>query len=248
MKLAYFTSARGTGSRNLFQTTMSAIKSGYLNAEIVCVVCNREQGQSAFTDAFFNEVQRHNIPLITQSSLHWRKRVRGEITQNPRARIASWRNEYDAEILKKIAPYTPDIALLAGYMLVLTESLVNALPVFNLHPALPKGPTGTYQEVIHSLILADATKSGIQMQRVTPELDKGEVVSWCEYAIPNSPKPKNAQTILTSLLFNAIRAKGVERESIFMIESLVALSQKTNATHPIDLTQVVESRLVDRPY
>ena len=83
MKLAYFTSARGTGSRNLFQTTMSAIKSGYLNAEIVCVVCNREQGQSAFTDAFFNEVQRHNIPLITQSSLHWRKRVRGEITQNP---------------------------------------------------------------------------------------------------------------------------------------------------------------------
>lgn len=248
MKLAYFTSARGAGSRNLFRTTLSAIKSGYLNAEIVCVVCNRQQGQTAFTDAFLKEVQRHNIPLITQSSLHWRNRVRGEITQNPHARIASWRNDYDAEILKKISPYKPDIALLAGYMLVLTEPLVNALPVFNLHPALPSGPTGTYQEIIHSLILADATKSGIQMQRVTPELDKGDVVSWCEYAIPNSPKPKSEQKVLTSLLFNAIRAKGVERESIFMIESLVALSQKTNATHPTDLTQVVESRLVDRPY
>ena len=248
MKLAYFTSARGTGSRNLFQTTMSAVNSGHLNAEIACVVCNREQGQSPNTDAFFNEVQQHNIPLVAQSSRDWRKRVNGEISQNPHARIASWRNDYDSKLLERILPYKPDIALLAGYMLVITEPLVNALPIFNLHPALPNGPTGTYQEVIRSLIRANATKTGIQMQRVTLQLDKGDVVSWCEYPIPNSPKPHPTEDVLESPLFNAIREKGLQRETIFMIETLVALAQGIDATQPVNLTHIVESRLLSRPY
>ena len=249
LRLAWFASARGTSSRLLLRETLRAIDEGRLDAEIVCVFCNRERGQSTNTDAFLDDVEAAGIPLITSSSLAWRRRVGGEIS-DPQGELAPWRREYDANALKAISKYEPDAAMLAGYMLVVTDALCDALPMLNLHPALPDGPIGTWRDVIHELIAAGAGESGMMLQRVTTELDRGAVVSLCRYPIP-SPQwdalwdapPRQGDE--ESALFQAIRAAGVAREPIFVVESLRAIADgRINLAGqggPLDLTADVES-------
>ena len=255
LRLAWFASARGTSSRLLLREALRAIAEGRLDAEIVCVFCNRERGQSPNTDAFLDDVEAAGIPLITSSSLAWRRRVGGEVS-DPQGKLAPWRREYDADALARIRPYQPDAAMLAGYMLVVTDTLCDALPMLNLHPALPDGPIGTWRDVIHELIAAGANESGMMLQRVTTELDRGAVVSLCRYpirgqefdALWDAPPRQGDEE---STLFQAIRAAGVAREPIFIVESLRAIADAridpAGRGGALDLTGAVESSLEDKP-
>ena len=249
LRIAWFASAHGTSSRLLLRETLRAIDEGRLDAKIVCVFCNRERGQSANTDAFLDDAAAAGIPLIASSSLAWRRRVGGAIS-DPQGELAPWRRDYDADALKAISKYEPDAAMLAGYMLVVTDTLCEALPMLNLHPALPDGPIGVWQTVIHELIAAGASESGMMLQRVTTELDRGAVVSLCRYPIRGQgfdelwtapPRPGGEE----SALFQAIRAAGVAREPIFVVESLRAIADGridlTGQGGPLDLTADVES-------
>ena len=249
LRIAWFASAHGTSSRLLLRETLRAIAEGRLDAEIVCVFCNRERGQSANTDAFLDDVEAAGIPLITSSSLAWRRRVGGEIS-DPQGELAPWRRDYDADALKAISKYKPDAAMLAGYMLVVTDALCDALPMLNLHPALPDGPIGVWQTVIHELIAAGASESGMMLQRVTTELDRGAVVSLCRYPIRGQgfdelwtapPRQGGGE----SALFQAIRAAGVAHEPIFIVETLRAIADGridlVGQGGPLDLTADVES-------
>jgi hypothetical protein len=58
--------------------------------------------------------------------------------------------------------------------------------MINLHPAAPGGPAGTWQEVIWQLIRTGAHKTGVMMHLVTPELDRGPVVTYCIFSIRGS--------------------------------------------------------------
>lgn len=251
LRLAWFASARGTSSRLLLREALRAIAEGRLDAEIVCVFCNRERGQSPNTDAFLDDVEAAGIPLITSSSLAWRRRVGGAIS-DPQGKLAPWRREYDADALARIRPYQPDAAMLAGYMLVVTDALCGALPMLNLHPALPDGPIGTWRDVIHELIAAGAGESGMMLQRVTTELDRGAVVSLCRYPIRGQefdalwgepPRQRDEE----STLFQAIRAAGVAREPVFIVESLRAIADGRidpgGQGGALDLTAHVESAI-----
>ena len=251
LRLAWFASARGTSSRLLFNRARAAIADGSLDAEIVCVFCNREPGQSPNTDAFLDDVSAAGIPLIARSSAAWRKRVGGQ-RSDPAASLAPWRRDYDEWVRDQIAPYRPDAALLAGYMLVVTDALCDALPMLNLHPAAPDGPTGTWQQVISRIIRSRAREHGMQLQQVTPELDRGPVVTSATYPIRgpgfdplwrSGPDPSDQD----SPLFRAIRRAGVQREPIFIIESLRAFARNP-ATPPaqLDITEIVERRLAER--
>ena len=263
LRLAWFASARGTSSRLLLGEALRAIGEGRLDAEIVCVFCNRERGQSANTDAFLDDVEAAGIPLITSSSLAWRQRVGGEISDPQgdldswinwrrwlrRGRLAAWRRDYDADALARIQPYQPDAAMLAGYMLVTTEVLCEALPMLNLHPALPDGPIGIWSDVIHELIAAGESESGMMLQRITTELDRGDVVSMCRYPIRGGQfdalwASEHQAGDEESALFRAIRATGVARESLFVVESLRAIADGridlANLAAPLDLTAAVE--------
>ncbi len=249
LRIAWFASAHGTSSRLLLRETLRAIAEGRLDAEIVCVFCNRERGQSANTDAFLDDAAAAGIPLIASSSLAWRRRVGGEIS-DPQGDLAPWRRDYDVDALKAISEYEPDAAMLAGYMLVVTDALCGALPMLNLHPALPDGPIGVWQTVIHELIAAGADESGMMLQRVTTELDRGAVVSLCRYPIRGQgfdelwtapPRQSDGE----SVLFQAIRAAGVAREPIFVVETLRAIADGridlAGQGGPLDLTADVES-------
>ena len=249
LRIAWFASAHGTSSRLLLRETLRAIAEGRLDAEIVCVFCNRERGQSTNTDAFLDDVEAAGIPLITSSSLAWRRRVGGAIS-DPQGELAPWRRDYDADALARIRPYRPDAAMLAGYMLVVTDALCDALPMLNLHPALPDGPIGVWRDVIHELIAAGAGESGMMLQRVTTELDRGAVVSLCRYPIRgqgfdelwDAPPRQGGEE---SALFQAIRAAGVAREPIFVVETLRAIADGridlAGQGGALDLTADVES-------
>ena len=72
---------------------------------------------------------------------------------------------------------------MAGYMLILGDPELDGLVLVNIHPALPWGPRGTWQEVIHQLIAEDANEQGIMVHMVTKVLDRGPVISYCRFPV-----------------------------------------------------------------
>ena len=49
-------------------------------------------------------------------------------------------------------PYRLGVLVMAGYMLIVSPAMCRRFAILNLHPALPGGPTGTWQEVIWRLL------------------------------------------------------------------------------------------------
>ncbi len=258
LRIAWFATAKGTSSRLLFESTQAAIRAGRLDAEIVVVFCNRERGQSPNTDAFLDSVAAGGTPLVTIGSGDWRRRVDGA-TSRPGRALAPWREDFDHAVVEAITPYRPEVGMLAGYMLITTAALCERLPLLNLHPAEPGGPVGTWQEVIEALIAARAATSGLMLQRVTTELDRGPIVAWCRYPLregstdalwAGAPDPADRE----SELFREIRARGVRREPAFIIASLQAIAAwraRSGADLPaagdagpaLDVTDAVEAAL-----
>ncbi|MYE05712.1 MAG: phosphoglycerate transporter [Chloroflexi bacterium] len=252
LRIAWFATARGGSSRKLLNAANDAIREGRLDAEIVCVVCNRVRGQSANTDRFLDDVDRAGIPLISSSSLEWRRRVGGEISV-PGRDLASWRRDFDSHLYQQMLQYSPDVGMLAGYMLVITDVICDQLPCINLHPALPDGPIGTWQQVIHELIARQADRSGMVLQRVTTELDRGPTVTWAEYPIRGPQFDRlwdefgdDAES--ETPLFHAIREAGASREPTFILQSLQAIASSRADIGPeiaagSDITAAVEAEM-----
>ena len=94
------------------------------------------------------------------------------------------RPDFDRLALDALDDYHPDICVLAGYMLILSEEMHHRFPFLNLHPALPDGPIGTWQEVTWELIDRRATRTGAMIHLATEALDRGPVVSYC--TVPHS--------------------------------------------------------------
>ena len=253
LRLAWFATAKGTSSKLLFQRACDAIDAGELDAEIVVVFCNRDRGQSPNTDAFLDVVQDRGTPLVTLSSGEWRKRVGGSVSK-PGEPLAAWRGDYEAAARARLEPYGPQLGVLAGFMLIAPD-LCEWLPLLNLHPALPRGPVGTWQEVVRELIASEADESGMMLQRSTRELARGPVLTSGRYTLRGPDLDGlwtgTAQTAAEdSPLFQAIRARGVEREPHFVIASLQAVADGrvpipsiSEAGPNVDLTADVEQAL-----
>lgn len=236
LQIGWFTTARGEGSRNLFTSVAEQIVSGDLPAQISVVFCNRERGEAEATDAFFDLVVAYGVPLVTLSSVRFRKEHGGERSR-PSQPLPAWRRAYDREVVNLLAPYRFDIGVLAGYMLIVTEELCDRYPLLNLHPAAPGGPEGVWQEVIWQLIEQGATHSGVQIQRVTLDVDRGPVVTYCLYPIRGADIDPLWAAIagrdLSRLreagenlpLFREIRRRGMVREAPLLVETLRAFAE-----------------------
>ena len=99
-----------------------------------------------------------------------------------------WREHYGSDMATMLRRYQVDLDVFAGYMLWLDDANCKKRKVINLHPARPGGPVGTWQQVIWQ-VMKDALEGrtefvqGAQMQRVTPEWDKGPAISYFEFPI-----------------------------------------------------------------
>jgi len=136
-----------------------------------------------------------------------------------------WRVKYDREVNKKIKSFACDLCVLAGYMLIVSEELCQRHDMINLHPAPPGGPAGSWQEVIWALIDSKADTAGAMIHVVTPELDKGPVVSYCLFSIKGEAFAQYWRKDDRNTLFGLIRQHELAREFPLITLTLQSLSR-----------------------
>ena len=76
-----------------------------------------------------------------------------------------------------LIPHRLGVLVLAGYMLIASPALCRKYAMLNLHPALPGGPKGMWQQVIWELLENEADETGAMIHLATAQLDRGPVVS-----------------------------------------------------------------------
>ena len=229
IRIGWFTTARGPGSRGFFEAVHGAIESGQLDARFEYVFSNRERGEGDASDSFFDRVRDLGIPLVNLSS----RRFRAERGGGP---WAGHRDAFHAEAMGRIAGFDADYCVLAGYMLITSDEMCRRLILVNLHPALPGGPTGTWQQVIWELIESGAAHTGVMVHVATEVLDGGPVLAYCTYPIRGprfddlwtEVESESADQLRTQgedqRLFAAIRAEGLRRERPLLVETLRSLA------------------------
>ena len=267
LRIGWFTTARGQGSRRMFEAVREAIAAGGLDAELAFVFCNRERGESAATDGFLDRAAEAGAPVVTRSSVAYRRAVGGERSR-PGEPLPAWRLEYDRQVDADLAPHPFDIGMLAGYMLILEREFVAKHAILNLHPALPDGPAGVWRAVIRELIRSGAGASGVMLHLAIAEVDAGPPVAYCRYPLrdaplealrarlPGPPAELGDGALEDSPLFAAIRERGLARESPLVVAALAefaagrlravgprVLGADGRPARPADLSASVDARL-----
>lgn len=229
-RIGWFSTGRDEAARELLGTVMSEIAASRLKAQVSFVFSHREPGESQESDHFFRQVRGYGIPLICLSS---------RLTLGRRRPTSDWRRSFDQQVMEQLSRTAGlDLGVLAGYMLIVGEEMCRRYPLINLHPAAPGGPAGTWQEVVWQLIAERAERSGVMMHRVTPELDRGPVATYCAYSLRGGELEQAWQAIAgrpvadlktkegESLpLFQFIRREGVRRELPLIVATLGAFSR-----------------------
>jgi phosphoribosylglycinamide formyltransferase-1 len=236
LRIGWFATGRGETSPKLLRAAVDAIRDGRLDAEIAFVFSNRERGQFQISDAFFDQVQSHGIPLVTLSDQRFRREAGGEAARAGQP-LPAWRTEYDRAVVELLRPYAWDIGMLAGYMLITTAPLLEDHTLLNLHPAAPGQPAGTWQEVIWKLMEQRVDHGGVRIHLVTKELDEGPIVTYCTYPLRGATidllwrgvESRNVADIRNTEgeanpLFQEIHRRGVARELPLVIETLRAFA------------------------
>jgi folate-dependent phosphoribosylglycinamide formyltransferase PurN len=230
LTVGWFSTGRGEGSLGLLRFIQERISLGDIDARIQFVFSNREPGEAEGSDRFFQQVRDYNIPLVNFSSQRFRRQRGGK--------FADHRPEYDREVMARIEEFTPDVCVLAGYMLIVGSEMCRRYTMLNLHPALPTGPAGTWQEVIWELIESRADRTGAMVHLATEELDNGPVIAYFTFPIVGGPFDEGWREIegkpISQVrsdygeelpLFRLIRQEGYKREPYLLAASLKALAK-----------------------
>ncbi|MCL1984250.1 MAG: phosphoribosylglycinamide formyltransferase [Methanomassiliicoccaceae archaeon] len=235
LRLGWFSSGRGPGSRNLLRTVMDRKSKGIIDVNIEFVFCNWDNNEEPNArkeqrEQFFDMVKGYNIPLVT---LSWRS-FRPEFCKDDEEER---RNEYGKKMRELLSGYRFDIGVLAGYMLWVDDETCETYDLINLHPALPAGPKGTWQEVIWQLIRDDEREHGVMIHLCTKEWDRGSALTYCGFPIRGDGydglwdgmyeklKTRSLEQIMTEEgenepLFAKIRKDGAERELPLIVSTI----------------------------
>ncbi|MEW6183521.1 MAG: formyltransferase family protein [Bacillota bacterium] len=217
LRIGWFSTGRDTAAGQLLQVVVKAVESGELPLEIAFVFSNREEGEGVESDSFLRLVKTYGLRPVTFSSRCFEPGLRRRGLGGDDEALALWRDRYHTEVLKRIDSFEVAFSFLAGYMLVVSAEMCLRHTMLNLHPALPGGPKGTWQEVIWQLIGQKAGEAGAMIHLVTPELDEGPPVAYCRFP-------------LTSPEFDALWAELAWRRQH---ESLAQIIRSDGETNPL---------------
>jgi phosphoribosylglycinamide formyltransferase-1 len=250
LTIGWFSTGRDEAARQLLQIAYRKIQGGDIKGRVVFIFSNREPGEYKESDLFFELAQTYKIPLICLSSQKF-KEPSGSLENTDEENLHQWRLKYDRQVMKLLAGFNPDLCVLAGYMLIVGEEMCHRYNMINLHPAVPGGPKGSWQEVIWTLMENKAAESGVMMHLVTPELDRGPVITYCTYSIRGEPfdrywRELNGRQVSEvkqeqgeqNELFQLIRRHGLAREFPLIVSTLKIFSEGE--------VKIVDGRLVDR--
>lgn len=235
MEFGWWTTGRDQAAVDLFDAVWRAIKEGVIPGKISYVFCSKAKGEGVHSDRLMDTASMLGLPVVNISAAGFMPELRA-------ADRDKWRELYHGAVLDAVRDFHQDIVVLAGYMWVVSARVCQSFPIINLHPALPGGPCGTWQEVIWQLIRERAGRAGAMMHLVTPELDRGPAITWCAFDIKDgapwdvlwrqldeSLKTSDLDAIKASYgetqpLFAAIRKEGVKREIPLIIQTLRLLA------------------------
>jgi phosphoribosylglycinamide formyltransferase-1 len=104
-----------SGNGSNLQVIINKIESGELNARIACVISNNPDAHALI------RAKTHAIPAIVHENSGFTSR-----------------REYDAVLVNILQEYDVELVVLAGFMRILSDVMVNAFPnaIMNIHPAL----------------------------------------------------------------------------------------------------------------
>jgi len=249
LKIGWFSTGRGEGSYGLLSSALEAIYSGDLNAELAFVFVNRVKGQTKRTDRFLELVGSRGIPLVMLSSRDFRR-------ANDNKPWAELREAFDEAAIELLRPHNADIAVHSGYMLI-APLLCSKYLTLNLHPALPGGTIGMWQQAVWDVITEGLDETGAMIHVSTENVDEGPVLSTATFSVRGGEfdslwadvngadfdalKSDPGEDLP---LFKAIRCAGLLRERPLLIETLKAVGEgqidPTGAGDVVDLSVEVE--------
>jgi len=190
VRIGWLSTGRDPAARNLLSEVMGRAARDGLDLDLGVVFCDRERGESPESDAFLDLAAELGLTTVTLSSAAswraWREQPdapTGERPRNRRALREAWRKTYHDQVTALLEPFEADLLVLAGYMVITSPDMCERFAILNLHPALPGGPQGTWQEVIWQLLADEAHETGAMMHLATAELDSGPVVAYCSFPI-----------------------------------------------------------------
>ena len=150
VKVGALVSGRGSN----LQAIIDNIGTGALSAELTVVISDQ-------ADAYALErAKKHNIPAVPVSA----KGYKGK------------RDEYDALLVKELRKYNVELVVLAGFMRIITPTLLKAFPnrVMNIHPALLPAFPGLH---VQKAALEHGVKfSGCTVHFVDEGMDSGPII------------------------------------------------------------------------
>ena len=146
-KIAIFASGSGTNFEAL-------VNEKYKNGEIVLLVCDKPNAY------VIERAKNHNIPYAIFELKKFENKAK-----------------YEEAIVNKLKEEKIDLVLLAGYMKIVDETLLNAYEgrIVNIHPALLPSFKGAHG-------IADAYNYGVKIMGVTihyvnKEVDGGKIIA-----------------------------------------------------------------------
>ena len=178
MRVGWFSTGRDPAAANLLSDVVARAQQDDVALEIGAVFCDRERGEAPESDRFLDLVDRLGIPAVTLSSrASWAEAQKLGVSR------ASWRDAYHRGVAELLIPYRLGVLVLAGYMLITSPALCRKFAILNLHPALPGGPKGMWQQVIWELLESGADETGAMIHLATAQLDRGPVVSYFRFSL-----------------------------------------------------------------
>lgn len=210
LKLGWFSTGRDRAAIDLFEIIYGAIQDGTVDGEMAFCFTNRDNGETPESDEFIATVIGHGVPVVTLSSDAFDPARRMEGRQDA-AKMEAWRIDYDRAVMHALTGREADLVVLAGYMLIVGPEMCSRFTMINLHPALPGGPTGTWQQVIQELLASGAKETGAMMHLVTPDLDRGQPISYFRIPVRDG--------------FDQIRHDGMVRELPLILLTLKEFSE-----------------------
>ncbi len=104
-----------SGSGTNLQAIIDRIESGDIAAKIACVISNKPDAYA------LTRAKNHGIPVVIHENSGFANR-----------------QKYDAATVAILRKFDANLVVLAGFMRILTETMINAFPnaIINIHPAL----------------------------------------------------------------------------------------------------------------
>ncbi|WP_125565128.1 phosphoribosylglycinamide formyltransferase [Companilactobacillus insicii] len=155
MRVAIFASGHGTN----FDAIASSQILKDSGLEIEMLVCDQPGAE------VISKAQKYNIPVFVN-----------ELKKFPD------RNTYEKKIIEKLLPLNLEYIFLAGYMRVVTETLLTAYPnkIINIHPSLLPKFSGL--DAIQRAFDSGEQKTGVTIHYIDEGVDTGPII--CQNEVP----------------------------------------------------------------